>query len=30
MEIVSQRPINFNPVFGWNGKDCISTFMKMN
>jgi SAM-dependent methyltransferase len=28
MEIVSQRPINFKPLNGWNGTDCISFFKK--
>jgi SAM-dependent methyltransferase len=28
MEIVSQKPIHFLPVFSWDGTDCISIFKK--
>jgi len=28
MEIVSQTPIKFDGVFGWDGMDCISFFRK--
>ena len=29
MEIVSQTPIKFNELNGWDGTDCISFFKKL-
>jgi SAM-dependent methyltransferase len=28
MEIISQTPIHFEPLYDWNGTDCISIFRK--
>ena len=28
MEVLSQTPILFEPVYGWNGVDCITIFKK--